>query len=173
MAEEPVSTPSKATKASGCSPAMFLIILFVIGSMIFGGNAALGWYGSECGDLDLFECAKEIAEEEEEAEGVTATGPYSYKDYSITMTANIPLEGGEVTGSITGDCSGKVTGSFDGQDNGVISGKLAGACNPFIVNIPASANFSGIVNKDSKTVPISFEGSGGGFSHNGSMSLSY
>lgn len=172
MAEE---TVTKSTKASGCGPMTFLIILFIIGAVVFGGNAAFGFYLSECGDLDLFECAQEIAAEEEEAseDAVTATGPYSYKDYSITMTANIPLEGGEVTGTISGDCSGKVTGSYDGANGGSISGNLNGTCNPFIVNIPASATFSGIVNKDSKTVPISFEGSGGGFSHNDSMSLAY
>lgn len=170
MADEAVS---HSTKASGCSPMMFLIILLILGAMIFGGNAAVGFWAMECGDLDPIECVQEIAEEEEEAEGVTATGPYSYKDYSITMTANIPLEGGTVTGTISGDCSGKVTGSFDGANNGTISGNLNGACNPFFVNIPASATFSGVVNKDSKIVPISFEGSGGGFLHEGSMTLSY
>jgi hypothetical protein len=172
MADEPVSTSSNVTKASGCSPIMFLVILLILGSIVFGGNAALGFYASECVDMDLFECAKQITEEEEVA-GVAATGPYSYKDYSITLTANIPLEGGAVTGTISGDCSGKVTGSFDGTNGGTISGTLAGACNPFFVNIPASATFSGVVNKDSKSVPISFQGSGGGFSHEGSMTLTY
>ncbi len=171
MAEDSVA-PSP--KASGCGPMMFFIILVVIIAFIFGINFGFGSYSANCGDMPLFDCIADIMEEEEEATNeVTATGPYSYKDYSITMTANIPLEGGSVTGTVSGDCSGKVTGSFDGQNNGIISGKLAGACNPFFVNIPASATFSGIVNKDSKTVPISFQGSGGGFTHEGSMILSY
>ncbi len=171
MAEDSV-TPSP--KASGCGPMMFFIILVVIIAFIFGINFGFGSYSANCGDMPLFDCIADIMEEEEEATNVvTATGPYSYKDYSITMTAQIPLEGGEVTGSVTGDCSGKVTGTFNGENGGSITGKLAGACNVFFVNVPASATFSGVVNKDSKTVPINFQGSGGGFSHNDSMSLAY
>ena len=169
------NTVAKSPKASGCGPMMFFIILIAIATFIFGANAGIGFYGANCGDLSFFECIDEIMAEEESAgnDVVTATGPYSYKDYSITMTAQIPLEGGEVTGSVTGDCNGKVKGIYDGQNGGSITGKLAGACNVFFVNVPASATFSGVVNKDSKTVPINFQGSGGGFSHNDSMSLAY
>lgn len=172
MAEDSVV---QSSKASGCSPIMFFGILFVIIAFIFGINFGFGSYSANCGDMPLFDCISDImAEDEEEATNVvTATGPYSYKDYSITMTAQIPLEGGEVTGSVSGDCSGKVTGTYNGENGGSITGKLAGACNVFFVNVPAKATFSGVVNKDSKTVPITFQGSGGGFSHEDSMSLAY
>ena len=59
----------------------------------------------------------------------------------------IPLDGGNVTGTVTGTCDGMVKGTFTGKQNGVISGKLTGACSPFFVNIPSSAEFSGVVNK--------------------------
>lgn len=168
-------TPTATPKGGGCGPMAFLLIFLLLGALVFGANAGIGYYGSECGDLDLMDCIEEIMAEEEEAPGgtVAATGPYSYKDNSITMTANIPLEGGAVTGTVSGDCNGKVTGSFDGANNGVISGKLNGTCTIFFVNVPASATYSGVVNKDNKTVPISFNGSGGGFSHQDSMSLAY
>ena len=169
------NTVAKSPKASGCGPMMFFIILVAIATLIFGVNAGLGWYGPNCGGLSFSECIDEIMTEEEEVDEdvVAATGPYAYKDYSIVMTAQIPLDGGAVEGTITGDCNGRVTGSYDGQNGGSITGKMAGSCNIFFVNVPASATFSGVVNKESKTVPINFQGSGGGFSHEDSMSLAY
>ncbi len=153
----------------------FLIGLIVLLALGFGGNAAIGFYFEECdGDEDIIECIMSLGEDEPEPEGaVVATGTYSYKDYSVEVTANIPMEGGAVTGSITGACDGKVKGKFDGQNNGVISGKITGTCDPFVVKVPASADFSGTVNKDNKNVPIRFTGRGPGFTHEGSMSLSY
>lgn len=66
-----------------------------------------------------------------------------------------------------------MNGTYNGRPNGAISGKMTGVCSPFFVNIPASADFSGTVNKTGKTVPITFTGRGGGFSHNGATALSY
>ncbi len=168
------NTVAKSPKASGCGP-MILTIFIVILVFIFGGNFLFGSYSQNCGDMPLFDCISDIMSEDESLDNdvVTATGPYSYKDYSINMTVQIPLEGGAVNGTISGDCNGKVTGSYDGTEGGSISGKMAGACNVFFVNVPASATFGGVVNKTSKTVPISFQGSGGGFSHSDSMSLAY
>lgn len=154
----------------GC--AGILIVILVI--LAFGGNELFGYYLENCrGDEDVFDCLLNAVEEPEPEGAVTATGTYNYKDYSVTVVANIPLEGGSVTGSVSGTCDGKVKATFSGQNNGVISGSMAGACSPFFVNIPASAEFSGTVNKDAKTVPFSFTGSGAGLTHQGSMSLSY
>ena len=154
----------------GCG-ALIVVILIII---ILGGNEAIGYYFENCsGEEDIFDCLLGKLEEPEPEGAVTATGTYSFKDYSVNVTANIPLEGGAVTGSVSGTCEGKVKGTFSGQNNGAISGTMAGACSPFFVNIPASAQFSGVVNKDSKTVPFSFTGEGAGFTHEGSMSLSY
>jgi hypothetical protein len=156
----------------GC--AGILIVVLVIA--VFGGNEMFGFYLENCqGEDDVFDCVLAAAsEEEEEPEGaVTATGTYTYKDFDVTVTANIPLEGGAVTGTVSGTCAGKVKGTFSGQDGGAISGTLSGACSPFIVNIPAGADFSGVVNKGSKTVPIGFTGRGAGITHQGSMSLTY
>lgn len=164
----------QSPKGSGCGPLTFFIVLVVIAILIFGGNEAFGWYGINCGGMDIFECAQEImAEEEAEENTVTAAGSYSYKDYSIKLTALIPLEGGEVSGTVTGDCNGKLAGNFDGKNNGKISGNIAGTCTVFFVNVPAKATYNGSVNKDSKNIPITFQGSGGGFSHSDSMTLSY
>jgi len=153
--------------------AAFILILLIL--VVLGSNEAVGYYFSRCDDEDFFHCLMESLEEEEEpAEGeVVATGVYDYKGYSVTITANIPLGGGAVTGTISGTCEGMVKGTFNGQQNGAISGTMTGACSPFFVNIPASAEFTGTVNKTSKTVPFSFTGKGGGLTHQGSMPLTY
>ncbi len=171
MAKETVKPASKG----GCGPVTLLIFILVVAGIILGVDFGLGGYGRNCGDEPIFKCLEEVfSEKPADQKGVvTATGPYAFKDYSVTMTLKIPLEGGNVTGTVAGDCGGKITGSYDGKNNGGISGKFAGVCGVFFVNVPASATLGGIVNKDGKTVPISFQGNGGGFSHEGSMALSY
>lgn len=174
MAEEVVKETVK--KGGGCGPMFFVILFMVLLSVLFGANMGLGWYGTECGDEDIFECIERITQDVEDdmaGEVVTATGPYSYKDTSVVMTLTIPLKGGKVEGKVTGDCSGRVTGTFDGNDDGVLTGSFAGNCSPFFVNIPAKATLSGTVIQKAKAVPIGFQGSGGGFTHSDSMTLSY
>ncbi|MBI2022815.1 hypothetical protein HYS97_03135 [Candidatus Daviesbacteria bacterium] len=174
MDEQNQPSPETAAKKSGigCGPMLvFLIILVVL--VLIGSNAALGYYFKHCGGEELFNCLMGRLEDEKPEGAVTASGVYSFKDYSVTVTASIPLEGGSVTGSISGTCGGKLKGTFDGQNNGVFSGTITGVCDPFFVAIPASAEFSGTVNKDSKVAPISFTGKGGGLTHKDSMSLSY
>lgn len=152
--------------------AAFILIVFIL--LLIGSNEAVGYYFSHCDRADIIDCFLGTMEEEEEPEGsVTATGVYTYKGYEVTITANIPLSGGNVTGTVSGTCEGAVKGTFSGQDNGTISGIMTGVCAPFFINIPASANFNGTVNKTGKTVPFSFTGKGGGISHEGSMTLSY
>ena len=142
---------------------------------MLGSNEAVGYYFSHCSDEDAFDCLmRGLEEDEPEEEGtVVATGVYTYKDYAVTVTAHIPLAGGAVTGSFSGTCEGRVQGTYDGRPNGVISGSMSGACSPFFINIPASADYSGSVNKAGKTVPISFNGRGGGIKHEGALTLTY
>lgn len=163
----------------GCGPLAIIVIVLVIIAAIFGINEGIEAYSLKCqGDESIWDCLLRREEEESLTEDqknsvVTASGPYTYDDYSVSLTMKIPLSGGPVTGSISGACAGSVKASFSGQNNGVISGKITGVCNPFYVNVPASATFNGIVNKDSKTVPIRFTGKGAGITHEGSMVLAY
>jgi len=158
----------------GCLPAIIIAVALSI-LMGIGINEGIGRYYEECvfETDDVLGCMLSVANEPEPEGAATATGIYSFKGYSVNMTLNIPLEGGAVTGSVSGTCDGKIKGTFDGKNNGAISGKMSGTCDPFFVNIPASATFGGIVNKDGKVVPISFDGKATGYSHSGSMSLSY
>lgn len=162
-----------AKRKIGCA-AMFLIILIALVSVMLGGNEMMGLYFSRCTDNDpIIDCILSELEEPPEEGEVAASGVYEYKDYTVNVTANIPLAGGAVTGFVTGTCEGKVRGTYNGQDNGVLTGTLQGACAPFFVNIPASAEFSGTVNKSGKIVPFRFTGKGAGITHEGGMTLKY
>lgn len=158
----------------GCGPlaVIILILVFILG---FGFNEGIERYFVRCGDGEeqLLDCIFDATDEGPEEGAVAATGVYEFKGNSVTITMNIPLAGGNVTGTVSGTCEGSVKGTYNGKQGGAISGKMSGVCAPFFVNIPASADFSGTVNKTGKSVPITFNGTGGGFSHEGSMTLAY
>ncbi len=162
-------------KKLGCGPLVAIVLIAFI-FLVVGGNEAAGIYFSHCNSQDDFDCLWEELEKpegEEEEEGtVTAVGSYTYKDYTVAVTMHIPLGGGAVTGSVADTCEGRVNGNYNSQ-TGVISGSMAGACSPFFVNVPANAPFNGSVNKTTKTVQYDFQGSGGGFKHEGTMTLKY
>src|SRR3989344_4755124 len=135
----------------GCGPMAAFILIF-LALLLVGSNEAVGYYFTHCDDVEIFDCLMgRLDEEESEPERtVVATGVYNYKGFSVTVTANIPLGGGNVTGTASGTCEGMVKGTFSGRQNGVISGSMSGVCSPFFVNIPAGALFSGTVNKTGK-----------------------
>lgn len=150
--------------------AAFVLVLLIF--VMLGSNEAIRYYYTHCRHTPLLECLMSGLKEPE-SEGVTATGTYTYKDFSVTVNAAVPLEGGAVSGTVSGSCDGVIKGTFDGQDGGVISGTMNGVCNPFFVNIPASATFRGSMNKSAKTIPFTFEGQGAGFTHKDSLTLTY
>lgn len=175
MEEAAQSSPAAPKpKSLGCGPIIIfcILVVFMVG---FGGNMAYGHYMSECEDADdIMACMMDWSEEPVPEGSVTATGPYTYEGHTVLFTLHIPLGGGAVTGNVSGACDGTVkNGTYTGQDNGVISGNISGTCDPFVVKIPATASFTGTVNKAAKSVPISFTGKGAGFTHQGSMSLSF
>ncbi len=159
----------------GCAPVAAIIVLILF-AVFFGANEGVGFYYSECdNDENFISCLlDEMMSEDEEAEPaegtVTAVGAYEYKGYAVTITLSVPLNGGAVNGTVSGTCEGPIKGSYAG---GAITGNMSGVCAPFFVSIPASAEFTGSVNKSAKTVPVSFNGRGGGLSHEGSTTLTY
>lgn len=149
--------------------AAFLLVLLAL--VMVGANESVGYYYTHCRDVELFDCLMgQVEEEAEEENTVTATGVYEHKGYPVAISMTFPLAGGSVSGVVSDTCDGKVSGNFSG---GAISGSMAGVCSPFFVNIPSSATYSGTVNKSAKTVSITFNGTGGGFSHQGSMTLAW
>ena len=159
----------------GCGPIAIIAVLIVF-LVVLGGNEAVGFYYTHCdrGNSNFIECIiDELFDESDDkaAEGsVAAVGAYEYKGYSVSITLNVPLEGGAVNGTISGACDGSITGNNNG---GAISGSMSGTCDPFFVKIPAGAEFTGTVNKGAKTIAVSFNGRGGGLEHAGSTTLQW
>ncbi|HLD64031.1 MAG TPA: hypothetical protein VI913_04015 [Candidatus Peribacteraceae bacterium] len=162
----------------GSSPLGILFIFIFILILLFLFDMAFIFGSQNCIDEDVFSCALDMLtsdeEEEEQQGGVTATGvisgTYGKSERSVTVTLTFPLEGGNVTGSFSGDCDGNIKGTFAGGNGGAISGKAKGSC-AFI--FPASADFSGTVSQRNKTVSVSGKGSAAGFSGEGSLTLKY
>ena len=146
------------------------ILLVALILLMIGSNEALGYYFSHCETDEPLNCLLQSLGEEPDEGEVVATGTYEYKGNTVNVSMNVPLGGGSITGFVSGTCDGRVAGSVSGQS---VSGTMSGACSPFFVNIPASATYSGSLNKASKTISITFNGSGAGFHHGGSMVLSY
>ena len=160
-------------KKLGCGPLAILILIIAI-LLLYGANEVAGLYFGNCGkDDDMMDCILAETDEPPEEGEVVATGSYEYKGYTVNFSMNIPLAGGAVSGFVSDTCEGKITGTYSGQNNGAISGNITAACSPFFVNIPATATFAGSVNKGSKKVPFTFNGSGAGKTHQGSTTLSY
>lgn len=184
MAEQDISESSSSSAADtpkksggGCLKIfMFGLILFM--AALFGGLEFVKYYSVNCQGMVLSDCLLKAADDskfinEAENTAVKAVGPYTYDGHTVSMELNIPLDGGSVTGTVTGECHGKAKGTYDGKDMGGISGTLTGYCDLAIIPVPAKATFQGTVNKTGKQVPISFDGSATGFTHSGSLSLSY
>jgi hypothetical protein len=157
----------------GCLGILIIVAIVLIG-LPYAFDKAYVFYELNCTEKTLEDCLFHRPEEEKPQEGsVTATGSYSLSGHSVIVTMHIPLTGGPVTGQVSGDCYGNIKGSFTGQNNGAISGSIHGACSIFVIDVPGKVTFKGSVNKDTKSVPIGFTGSGGGFSKTDSMMLSY
>lgn len=174
----PVQASSDRFYERGMSPLglLFILIIFIFLLFLFDQAFILN---SQCNDSDsVMECALDILlgsdDEGQPQEGsVTATGvisgEYGGENRSVSVSMHIPLAGGEVTGSFSGDCDGTIKGTYAGG-GGSIRGSGKGSC-AFV--IPASGNFSGTVNESSKTVPVRGSGSAAGFSGEGSLTLTY
>lgn len=173
----PSATGSAPKSSGGSCLKIFIFGIILMAAALFGGLQGIKYYALNCQGMMVSDCILKASDETETVQKdgtvVKASGPYTYSGHSVAIVMNIPLDGGGVTGTVTGDCTGNVKGTYDGKDNGVISGSLTGYCTIAIVPVPAKAAFQGTVNKTGKTVPVSFDGSGAGFTHSGSLSLSY
>lgn len=155
---------------------LFVIAFFLV---LFGIDLGVVEYFNYCGDEQIDDCIagrnktsqQPAAETAAARPPIIAHGSFSYKNYSVTVTMNIPSDGGAVVGKAAGDCNAKITGTFSGGDGGVIKGKAFGSCSPFFVPIPAHAEFTGSINRIQKTVPISGTADAFGIKKSGSTTL--
>lgn len=171
----------KFSSHSGIAPIFVLLFIFAFLGLLLGLDYGYVYFLNRCGDTPLGTCITQSSKINEEKTSqatekktlVTAKGSFSVKKYGITVLMSFPLEGGAVTGKVSGTCDATVTGTYKGGDSGAISGKVVGSCSPFFVPIPAKATFTGTVNNQQKTVPITGTGGAAGFSGSGSITLTY
>ena len=165
-----------AQKGSSAFGILFIIILIIILILVFDMGLIL--FGA-CGDSDdmlecvigmLFEPEPEAAPEGSVTANGVISGEYGGENRSVTVNMTFPLEGGNVSGTFSGDCDGTIKGTYAGGNGGAISGTGKGSC-AFV--FPASGSFSGTVNQGAKTVPVHGSGSVPGFSGEGDLTLSY
>jgi hypothetical protein len=153
---------------------ILFIFLLLTGGLI-GLDLGYIYYNTHCEDADVIECFTSPPEPSPTPNPetiVTATGSFEAKGYGVTLVMNVPLESGTISGSFDGDCQGVINGTYDDQSEAV-SGTATGSCNPFVVPVPASATFTGTVDKTAKIIPINGTGSAAGFSGSGSITLRY
>lgn len=153
-----------------------LLVVLIVLLLVVMGDMAYIYMSEECLDDDnIVECLEGLVGEEAEPEGETVTatgnisGEYGKSQRSVDISLTIPLKGGKVTGSFSGDCDGSITGDYAGN-GGAISGKAKGAC-AFIM--PAWADWSGTVNTAGKTVPVNAKGGIPGFTGEKALTLKY
>ena len=163
---------NKLNKRQGIVGVSLLAYFLIFLTLLVGVDLVYIFLSEKCINTGVIECLFNSAEEEvqEEVELIEATGSFGYKDYSVSVSLIIPLEGGKITGSATGDCSGSIVGTYEGGAGGAISGEGKGSCAIFF---PASGTFSGTVDANTKTVPIEGTGNLAGYSGSGSITLSY
>jgi hypothetical protein len=164
---------------SGMSLIIVLVYILLFLGLLLGIDYGYIYFSELCGDTPIGTCFTESPKKSQnqfsnqKETPVTATGSFTYKTYSVTVSMTFPMEGGFVSGTVDGDCKGKVSGTYKGGSFGPISGTIYGSCSPFFVPIPAKATFEGAVNQENNTVPINGTGGAAGFSGSGSITLTY
>jgi len=153
---------------------LLLILLILIGGLI-GFDFLSIEYNTRCGDTPVGECLSATPSSTPDIEtSEVARGTFSEKGYSVSLSMTIPLGGGAVVGSFSGDCSGVINGNYDGGENGMIRGDARGSCKtPILLPVPASGTFDGLVDVNGGMVSINGTGSALGFSGSRSLILSF
>lgn len=101
-----------------------------------------------------------------------ANGEYKYQGYSANVVIEIPQSGGQINGTIDGDCKGNIQGNFDGQDGGILKGDADASCYLIsFINIHGTATFDGKLFIKNKSGYINFKAKADGQEQDGSIDL--
>ena len=100
-----------------------------------------------------------------------ATEHYTYAGDTVALSLVIPKSGGNVSGTISGDCTGTVSGTYDGGDKGKLNGKVQATCYVYLVSIPVTGTYSGIVDTQDKKINVTVDVTADGFEKSQQVSL--
>lgn len=105
------------------------------------------------------------------ASSYVATEHYTYEGHTVAVVLSIPKSGGNVSGTVSGDCTGNVTGTYQGGDAGRIQGTVQATCHVFLLSIPISGIYSGLVHTVDKKVDLHVDGKADGFEKSEDITL--
>lgn len=89
---------------------------------------------------------------------VIRSGEISYSGQSVKYSINIPKNGGEVTGSVTGICEGNIKGTYDGVEGGKISGTASPSCGVAFVRQTFNISYEGQLYLSQGRANLNWEG---------------
>lgn len=74
---------------------------------------------------------------------VVRSGEYAISGQSVKYLVNIPKNGGEIKGNITGTCDGPISGNFDGNEGGKIEGRAKASCGIAFIRQNIEVSYTG------------------------------
>lgn len=89
---------------------------------------------------------------------ITRSGVLTYSGQSVNYTINVPKDGGQFTGSVSGVCQGSLTGNYDGGEGGKINGQLNPSCGIAFVRQTFNINFDGKLYLKQGKIDLNWEG---------------
>lgn len=89
---------------------------------------------------------------------VIRSGEISYSGQSVKYSINIPKNGGDITGSISGVCTGDITGTYDGIEGGKVSGEANPSCGIAFLRQTFNISYDGQLYLKQGKVDLNWEG---------------
>lgn len=89
---------------------------------------------------------------------VVRSGVITYSEQSVKYIINIPKNGGDVTGSVSGICNGSITGTYDGGEGGNISGTANPSCGVAFIRQTFNISYNGQLYLKQGKADLNWEG---------------
>lgn len=89
---------------------------------------------------------------------ITRSGKITYSGQSVKYSINVPKNGGQITGYVSGVCKGSLTGNYDGIEGGKISGKTSQSCGIGFIRKTFNITFNGKLYLKQGKIDLNWEG---------------
>jgi hypothetical protein len=104
---------------------------------------------------------------------ITVTTTLSGFGFHVTLTLHYPKNGGQLTGTASGDCNGPISGKYKGLPSGAISGTAMANCSTLggFISTQGSMTFTGNINSTNTQVTLNYNATLSGMNFTGSDML--
>jgi hypothetical protein len=92
---------------------------------------------------------------------------------TVSIDMNFPRKGGVVTGKVTGACNGNIRGGYSGGTTGTLSGTVKVVCPIIWGSFNGNGSFTGNVNLDNSTSPMTYHVTGNGVDQSGTTTFTF